>query len=309
MAFSFRVAYQTSGRRRLVGAPGAPRSLLPIESRCPLAYFASAHAPALALSFPADAPLAASSIRRATACGCDTYTAWPRPCEANFLSRGGLHLRRSLFNKICDSSWLRYVDGVTPLDLNDRSTRALGHGTLGIRWNHLVLGGDQVPARLGPPRGFADRAANGAHAPRNLGVSHKRGFFWVHVGCERGWKLRLVEEQKAVLRGQYRRCGRAGRRIFNKRPHRLALVWSKGSDVYEGGNLWMVPGFRDYRSPVGMANENCRSVLRCKNSFGNRDIVLQRYRRVLDDAHLVAVPLQDLVDALHARAVDKATMD
>src|SRR5713101_2280395 len=141
------------------------------------------------------------------------------PCEPNFLSRGGLHLRRSLFNKICDSSWLRYVDGVTSLDLDDRSTRALGHGTLRVRWNHLVLGGDQVPARLGPPRGFADRAANGPHAPRNLGISHERGFFRVHVGCERGRKLRPVEEQKAVLRRQYRRYGRAGRRVLNKRSH------------------------------------------------------------------------------------------
>src|SRR6266853_264239 len=155
-------------------------------------------------------------------------------CEANFLSRGGLHLRRSLFNKICDSSWLRYVDGVASLDLNDRSTRALGHSTLGVRWNHLVLCGDQVPALLGPPCGFADRAANGAHAPRNLGVSHKRGFFWVHVSCERSGKLRLVEEQKAVLWRQYRRYGRAGRRVLDKRSHRLALVWSEGGDVYEG---------------------------------------------------------------------------
>src|SRR5229473_856621 len=194
MAFSFRVAYQTSGRRRLVGAPGAPRSPLLIES----------------------------CLRRFGA------------REANFLSGGGLHLRRSLFNKICDRFWLRYIDGVAALDLNDRSTRALGHGTLGVRWNHLVLGGDQVPARLGPPRGLADRAANGPHAPRNLGVSHKRSFFRVHIGCERTRKLRPVEEQKAVLRRQYRRYGRAGRRIFNKRPHRLALVWSEGSDVYEG---------------------------------------------------------------------------
>src|SRR5260370_17576422 len=140
--------------------------------------------------------------------------------QVAYLSRGGLHLRRSLFNKICDSSWLRYVDGVTSLDLNDRSTRALGHGTLGVRWNHLVLGGDQVPARLGPPRGFADRAANGPHAPRNLGISHERGFFWVHVGCERSGKLRLVEEQKAVLRGQYRRYGRARRPgPFTRYPH------------------------------------------------------------------------------------------
>src|SRR5260370_2088281 len=156
------------------------------------------------------------------------------PCEANFLSRGGLHLRRSLFNKICDSSRLRYIDSVAALDLNDRSTGALGHSTLGVRWNHLVLGGDQVPARLGPPRWFADRAANGTHAPRNLGVSHKRGFFWVHVGCERGWKLRLVEEQKAVLRRQYRRYGRGSRGGLNKPCHPPTPVSYVGSHCDAG---------------------------------------------------------------------------
>src|SRR6267378_2339278 len=116
--------------------------------------------------------------------------------QVAYLSGGALRFRRSLFNKICDCFWLRYVDGVTSLDLNDRSTRALGHSTLGVRWNHLVLGGDQVPARKG----------------------HQRG----------------VDEQKAVLRRQYRRYGRAGRRVLNKRSHRLALVWGEGSDVYEG---------------------------------------------------------------------------
>src|SRR5689334_11718885 len=102
------------------------------------------------------------------------------------LSSGrGLHTFGCLFNKIGHSSWLRYVDGVTSLDLNDRSTRVLGHGTLGVRRNHSVLGGNEVPARLAPPRGFADLAANGSRAPRNLGVSHKRGLFRVYVGCER----------------------------------------------------------------------------------------------------------------------------
>src|SRR6266550_3470462 len=81
--------------------------------------------------------------------------------QVAYLSGGALRFRRSLFNKICDRFWPRYVDGVASLDLNDRSTRAPGHGTLGVRWNHLVLGGEQVPARLRPPRGFADRAANG----------------------------------------------------------------------------------------------------------------------------------------------------
>src|SRR5580704_14031745 len=58
-----------------------------------------------------------------------------------------------------------------------------------------------------------------------------------------------------------------------------------------------------------MANENCGSVLRCKSSLGNRYVVLQRYRRILDDADAVAVSLQDLVDALPASAVNKATVD
>src|SRR5712692_5995135 len=71
----------------------------------------------------------------------------------------------------------------------------------------------------------------------------------------------------------------------------------------------MVSGFSDYRSPVGMADENCRSVLRCKSSLGNCYVVLQRYRRILDDADAVAVSLQDLVDALPASAVNKATVD
>src|ERR1700740_1713302 len=71
----------------------------------------------------------------------------------------------------------------------------------------------------------------------------------------------------------------------------------------------MVSGFSDYRSPVGMANENCKSVLRCKNSLGNCYVVLQRYCRILDDADAVAVSLQDLVDALPASAIHKATMD
>src|SRR5579862_1408014 len=71
----------------------------------------------------------------------------------------------------------------------------------------------------------------------------------------------------------------------------------------------MVSGFSDYRSPVGMANENCRSVLHCKSSLGNCYVVLQRYCRILDDAHAVAVSLQDLVHALPAGAIHKATMD
>src|SRR5258707_5844359 len=58
-----------------------------------------------------------------------------------------------------------------------------------------------------------------------------------------------------------------------------------------------------------MANENCRSILRCKNSPGNRNVVLQRNCWILNNADLVAVALQDLVNALPSRAIHKTTMD
>src|SRR5258707_10980550 len=148
-------------------------------------------------------------------------------------SGGGLHPLGGLFNQSCDSLWLRHVDGMAALDLNDRGARPLGHGTLGIGWDHLVVGGDQVPARLGPPRRFTDLAAESLHAPRDLRVSHESGSFCVHIGCEGSAELRPIEEQIAVLRRQYRRDGWAGRRAFEKRWPRPTPVWSKCGGIHQ----------------------------------------------------------------------------
>ena len=100
-------------------------------------------------------------------------------CEANFLSGGGLRLHRSLFN------WLRYVDGVASLDINDRSTRALGHGTLGVRWNHpvrlVLLAGWLIAPLMAPmPHGTWESAMNAA-------------FSGSTSAAKEAGKLRLVE--------------------------------------------------------------------------------------------------------------------
>src|ERR1700722_19945836 len=60
---------------------------------------------------------------------------------------------------------MRYKDRVTALDLNDHRTRALRHLSLGVGWNHLVLGRNQVPARFRFPCWFTDRAVQGVHTP------------------------------------------------------------------------------------------------------------------------------------------------
>src|SRR6267143_5193803 len=59
-----------------------------------------------------------------------TEEGWANP--PGDLHRCRLRASGGLFDKLCDGSRLRYIDGVTSLDLNDRSTRSLGHSTLGV---------------------------------------------------------------------------------------------------------------------------------------------------------------------------------
>ena len=56
------------------------------------------------------------------------------------LSAGGLDARGGLLDERGDRPWLRHVDGVAALDLDDRGTRPPRHGTLGNRRDHLILG-------------------------------------------------------------------------------------------------------------------------------------------------------------------------
>src|SRR6266571_2966439 len=81
-----------------------------------------------------------------------------------------LHSFDGCFDERRHRMWLRHVDGVTARYLDDGRTCALGHETLGRRWDHLVVDGDQVPARPGLPRWLTDRAALRFHAPRDLGI-------------------------------------------------------------------------------------------------------------------------------------------
>src|SRR2546425_5420268 len=119
----------------------------------------------------------------------------------------------------------------------------------------------------------------------------------------------LVEVQIAVLGRQYRGHGRARRWILDKRGHGLALVGGKGCDIHKPRDLWIVAGFGDHRSSVGVADEKHRAVLRVNNAFGCGDIAGQRDRRILDDGDTVAVLLQYLIDALPTGTVHEATVD
>ncbi len=58
-----------------------------------------------------------------------------------------------------------------------------------------------------------------------------------------------------------------------------------------------------------MADKNGWPVLSFKSAFGDSYVTFQGYRRILNDADVVAVLFKDLVHALPARAVHKTAMN
>src|SRR5437899_7895465 len=115
-------------------------------------------------------------------------------CECKTILRLFVHSFRSVLNQFCNDGGLRHINRVTTRNLDDCRTRALGHKML-RRWrNHLVLGHDQIPTRLGPPCRLTDRATECVDTPRNLRVSHEGGLFRIHVGRERGGKTSPCRE-------------------------------------------------------------------------------------------------------------------
>jgi hypothetical protein len=58
-----------------------------------------------------------------------------------------------------------------------------------------------------------------------------------------------------------------------------------------------------------VAHKDYRSLLKTDNTPRDRDVVFQRYRWILDNTDAVAIFLQDLIDALSARAVHEPTVD
>jgi hypothetical protein len=117
---------------------------------------------------------------------------------------------------------LRHVHGVTARSLNYSRAGPLGHGALGGRRDHQVLGRDQVPAWLGSPRRLADRPTEGVHAPRDLRVGHECGQVGRQVACERRMKLLPIQEQEPSLGGRIGGrgppCGKVPMSVFTDSP-------------------------------------------------------------------------------------------
>ena len=116
--------------------------------------------------------------------------------------------------------------------------------------------GDQVPARLAPPGGLADRAAKGVHAPRDLRVGHERGLFGAQVTREGSVELVPVEKKESVHRRQDRGLRPTRREAAEERVHRFARVGCEGADIDKRTDTLVNAGLADHCPAVGVSHQD-----------------------------------------------------
>jgi hypothetical protein len=115
-----------------------------------------------------------------------------------------------LFYERSNGAWPREVNSMASLYFYNFRTGALRHHPLCIRWNHFVVGRNQVPTGVGFPRWFAHHSAECLHAPGNLGISHKSGQARIHICGERSRELGTVQARNPSCGGRIGGTGAPG---------------------------------------------------------------------------------------------------
>ena len=83
----------------------------------------------------------------------------------------------------------------------------------------------------------------------------------------------------------------------------IPRVWHVGRDVHQSGDGRIRPSFRSYGSSIAVSDKNARPVLKSEGALGGGHIFFRGCLRLLDDADVVAILDENLVNALPARAI------
>src|SRR2546423_6479401 len=83
----------------------------------------------------------------------------------------------------------------------------------------------------------------------------------------------------------------------------LPRIRHMGRDVDQSNNQRIRPGFGNHRPPVAMSDENARSILLSKDALCGRDIFFKGGLRLLDDADVIAILDQNVVNTFPAGAI------
>src|SRR6266850_5722885 len=181
---------------------------------------------------------------------------------------------------------------------------SLGIPPLQVRIDGSIASRHYHPARFASPRRCRDNSFEIVSKVEHLRSCHESGLFSRQVGCEILMKLRGVEVSKSI-RCLVDRSGLA--EVTWEALSVISLVFSGirhvGRDVHQSGNRWMRSGFGNYRSPITVTDKNARSILLSKDAPGSGDIVLEGRLRLLNDADVVPVLDENVVNAFPARTI------
>jgi hypothetical protein len=137
-----------------------------------------------------------------------------------------------------------------------------------------------------------------------LGPRHESCLIRGHVGSEIRWKLHWVEVSEAVRRLPYRiRFADVAREALPIVSFALSRIWHVGGDVNQANNRRVCSCLGNHGAPVAVRYKNARSILLSKDALGGRDIFLERSLRFLDNADLVTILDQNVVNTFPAGAI------
>src|SRR5271163_720319 len=212
----------------------------------------------------------------------------------------------SLFDELGCFLRKRHIGHMARLHFDRLGLGALRHHALLVRIDRSVFGGHHVPGGFVLPGGVFDLMGERVGRDRHLRYSHELRLIPWDVRCEVGREMRLVYPPKPIA-VRFERLGRLRHGLFDRRTA-LAFIESKGGNIDERCNVWMIAGLGDDGPAVAVADQNHWAAhgvdcgLRVLLVIGIRSLGRLCHR------HFVAIILENISDGFPAGAIGESSM-
>src|SRR3984885_810761 len=153
---------------------------------------------------------------------------------------------------------MRHVGHMAGIDFDHLGVGALRHHPLLVRINRSVCGSHHVERGFVLPGRILNLMSERVGRDRHLRYSHKLCLIPWDVGCEVSHKM-LLFYPPVVVAVWFEGLGRLWQGLLDGRTA-LAFIESKGGDVNECCNLWMIASLGDDGPAITVPHQNHWSV-------------------------------------------------
>src|ERR1700719_4035207 len=123
-------------------------------------------------------------------------------------------------------------------------------------------------------------------------------------------KLRGVQVSETICRLLYRtRLAEVSWEALSVVCLILSSVWHMGRDIDQSGYYWIRSGFSNYGSAITVSDKHARSILLSEHAFCGSHIFFKGCLRLLDDANVVTIFDENVVNTLPARTICPGAVD